>query len=70
MKINLGVMQGRLSPQYKNLIQHYPLRSWKNEFKIAKEIGIKHIEWIFEYPNYKKNVISLMERIENEYIKK
>ncbi len=57
MKIELGIMQGRLSPQYKNLIQHYPLRNWKNEFKIASQIGIKHIEWIFEYPNFRKNVI-------------
>ena len=57
MKIELGIMQGRLSPQYKNLIQHYPLRNWKNEFKIASQIGIKHIEWIFEYPNFQKNVI-------------
>lgn len=57
MKLELGVMQGRLSPSYKNLIQHYPLKNWKNEFKIAKQIGLKHIEWVFEYRNFKKNII-------------
>jgi|LakMenEpi03Aug12_release.lakeMendotaPanAssembly.Ray.scaffolds.fasta_scaffold487808_2 L-ribulose-5-phosphate 3-epimerase len=57
MTVELGVMQGRLSPPYKNLIQHYPLKNWKNEFKIAKQIRLKHIEWIFEYSNFKKNII-------------
>lgn len=63
MKIELGVMQGRLSPRYKNLVQHYPLRSWKSEFKIAKRIGIKHIEWVFEHRNFKKNVIFKKKKI-------
>jgi len=63
MKIELGVMQGRLSPQCKNLIQHHPLRNWKNEFKIGRQIGIKHIEWIFEYPNFKKNIIFSKKKI-------
>jgi L-ribulose-5-phosphate 3-epimerase len=57
MTIKLGIMQGRLSPFYKNLTQHYPSKNWKNEFKIAKQIELTHIEWIFEYRNFKKNII-------------
>lgn len=55
--IKLGVMQGRLSPPKGNLIQHFPSKNWKNEFKLSKELGLKSIEWVFESENYSKNPI-------------
>lgn len=41
-------MQGRLSEQYKNKIQSFPINNWKKEFEIASSCRIKVIEWIFD----------------------
>ena len=51
--IKLGVMQGRLSPPKRNLIQHFPSNNWENEFKLCKNLGLKSIEWVFESENLK-----------------
>ena len=45
-------MSGRLSPQIDKQIQAFPVNSWRDEFKQAKECGFDAIEWIFDlYPN-------------------
>jgi L-ribulose-5-phosphate 3-epimerase len=50
--LNIGIMQGRLSPMIDNQIQAFPYEYWKNEFKIASENNIYSIEWIIdEYKN-------------------
>lgn len=41
-------MQGRLLPKYKNHYQSHPYFNWNKEFRIAKKIGLKHIEFIFD----------------------
>jgi hexulose-6-phosphate isomerase len=46
----IGIMQGRLSPQIDGKIQAYPADTWQKEFEIAKEIGYAAIEWIVEKP--------------------
>ena len=46
---NIGVMQGRLLPKYKNRFQAFPVNSWIREFQIAKKIKLKNIEFIFDY---------------------
>ena len=46
----IGIMQGRLSPQLGNKIQAFPLDNWREEFWTAKEIGYNSIEWIVESP--------------------
>jgi hexulose-6-phosphate isomerase len=46
----IGIMQGRLSPKIEGKIQAFPKNTWKNEFKLAKEIGFSSIEWIIEKP--------------------
>jgi L-ribulose-5-phosphate 3-epimerase len=46
----IGIMQGRLSPQIDGKIQAYPADTWQKEFEIAKEIGYSAIEWIVEKP--------------------
>ena len=52
---NIGVMQGRLLPKYKNRFQAFPVNSWIREFQIAKKIKLKNIEFIFDYECYRKN---------------
>lgn len=50
--LNIGVMQGRLSPMIDNRIQAFPYEFWEKEFKIASENNIHSIEWIIdEYKN-------------------
>ena len=41
-------MLGRLSQPINKSIQAFPVNTWETEFKIAKEIGFKKIEWIFD----------------------
>lgn len=48
-------MQGRLSPPYKNKIQHFPLNNWQNEFKLAKSLNLSTIQWVYELENYQLN---------------
>jgi len=47
-KPKIGIMQGRLSKSYNNQIQSFPIKSWKEEFKIAERCGFGIIEWIFD----------------------
>lgn len=55
MKHNIGIMQGRLTPSKGRGIQFFPFENWKNEFGIAKEIGLDEIEFIFDYNDYECN---------------
>ena len=43
----LGIMQGRLSPAKNNLIQHFPVENWFNEFSLCSKLGLQCIEWVF-----------------------
>ena len=51
----LGIMQGRLLPKYKNRFQAFPKYSWSFEFNIAKKLGFKFIEFIFDYEDFLEN---------------
>ena len=51
----LGIMQGRLLPKYKNRFQAFPKYSWSFEFNIAKKLGFKFIEFIFDYEDFIEN---------------
>ena len=53
--MKIGVMQGRLLPKYKGRYQAHPIGYWKDEFIIAKEIGLDSIEFILDYNDYMKN---------------
>ena len=48
-------MQGRLLPKFQNRYQAHPLGYWKEEFTIAKEIGLSYIEFILDHNDYEKN---------------
>ena len=52
---HFGIMQGRLLPKFKNRYQAHPLGYWKDEFTIAKEIGLSYIEFILDHNDYEKN---------------
>ena len=55
MKNKLGVIQGRLLPKYQGRYQAFPIGSWENEFKIAKECGLDLIEFILDFNESEKN---------------
>ncbi|MDC0597155.1 TIM barrel protein [Candidatus Pseudothioglobus singularis] len=55
MKNKLGIMQGRLLPKYQGRYQAFPIGSWENEFKIAKECGLDLIEFILDFNESEKN---------------
>ena len=48
-------MQGRLTEPAGRGIQFFPFENWKEEFRIARQIGMDEIEFIFDYENYEKN---------------
>lgn len=52
---NIGIMQGRLLPKYKNRYQAHPVRYWQAEFNIAKELGFSQIEFILDYNDVEQN---------------
>jgi len=53
--IKFGIMQGRLTEPRGRGIQFPPFDNWKDEFKIASEIGLDEVEFIFDYDNYENN---------------
>lgn len=52
--MNLGIMQGRLSPPQNNKIQEFP-DNWLKEFGKISILGLKHIEWIITYDSFSKH---------------
>ncbi|MDD5454071.1 MAG: TIM barrel protein [Candidatus Ratteibacteria bacterium] len=62
--ITYGIMQGRLTEPGGRGIQFFPFENWKDEFEIARQIGMDEIEFIFDYENYKKNPLWSKEGIE------
>ncbi len=55
LKNKIGIMQGRLTPPYNNLIQSFPWNNWKNELEIAKNNNFKFIEWTIDHKDFSKN---------------
>lgn len=48
-------MQGRLSPPIEGKIQAFPMDTWREEFRSAKECGFDIIDWIIEARDLDKN---------------
>lgn len=46
--IPIGIMQGRLSPPLHGRIQAFPVKTWREEFELAKKGGLYCIEWIYD----------------------
>ena len=53
MQLKLGIMQGRLLPKVDERYQCFPAFNWQKEFYLAKKLGLKTIELIFDdfYPH-------------------
>lgn len=45
---SLGVMQGRLSPMIFGGYQAFPTDLWQQEFQLAHERGLQHVEWVVD----------------------
>ncbi len=45
---SFGVMQGRLSTQTERGYQAFPWETWENEFYIAADRNLEHIEWVLD----------------------
>ncbi len=52
---NYGIMQGRLTPSKGRGIQFFPFDNWEKEFRLAKELGLDEIEFIFDFDRYEQN---------------
>jgi sugar phosphate isomerase/epimerase len=52
---SIGIMQGRLLPKYEGRYQAHPLGYWQEEFKIAEQLNLQCIEFIFDRNDYQKN---------------
>ena len=57
MNNKIGIMQGRLSKRDPEKLQVFPIKNWKNEFKLCNEIGLDSIEWIIDTNNSLNNPI-------------
>jgi len=44
--MDLGVIQGRLSPPVDGHIQEFPYENWEREFNLLEQVGLSHIEWV------------------------
>jgi len=68
--LNIGIMQGRLSPKINNRIQAFPNKYWEEEFQIASENNFRSIEWIIDgygNPIMDKAKIHNIEKLSSEY---
>lgn len=45
----IGIMQGRLSPQWRGRYQAFPSDCWQAEFHVARELGFDYVEFILDY---------------------
>jgi L-ribulose-5-phosphate 3-epimerase len=46
--MDLGIMQGRLSPPTDGRFQFFPRHTWEDEFPLALQAGLGAIEWIYD----------------------
>lgn len=56
-KLKIGISQGRLIKPPNNELQWFPGPKWKEEFLIAKKIGLNHIEFLAEIKHNPSNPI-------------
>lgn len=61
IKMNIGVMQGRLSDQIDQKIQSFPWPTWQDEFQAAVDLHISLIEWTLDQDRLRENPILTQE---------
>jgi len=60
----IGVIQGRLLPQYLGRYQAHPKNYWKDEFQIAKELGLDCIEFILDFNEADQNPLLSLDGVD------
>ena len=55
MNSRLGFMQGRLSPIIDGTIQAFPTVFWREEFVVARGIGVSLMEWTIDHLGFLDN---------------
>ena len=55
--MQIGYMQGRLSPLVDGKIQAFPWDHWQSEFSSAKKLGIYAMEWTLDHEELYKNPV-------------
>ena len=55
--MQIGYMQGRLSPLVDGKIQAFPRDHWQSEFSSAKKLGIYAMEWTLDHEELYKNPV-------------
>ncbi len=53
--LEIGFMQGRLSPVVNGLIQSFPWTNWQQEFQLAESIGFGLMEWTIDQDRLYEN---------------
>lgn len=61
--MQIGIMQGRLLPRYRDRYQAFPSGYWHSEFELAKAMGFCSIEWIVDHDTYDENPITTEEGV-------
>jgi len=64
----LLVMQGRLTPQFGELIQSFPKNNWENEFEIADALGLHGIEWTIDLNHFDSHPLLMDNFARNKYV--
>ena len=64
--MNIGFMQGQLSPMVEGKIQAFPWLHWWKEFETAHVYGFTHMEWTIGQSRIERN--PLMSRVGQEVI--
>jgi len=71
-KINIGIIQGRLTKTRRNILQKFP-KNWEREFQEASSLGYNYIEFFSERkinlknPIWSKNSILLYKALARKY---
>jgi L-ribulose-5-phosphate 3-epimerase len=51
----IGIMQGRLSLPVEGQIQTFPIDTWRDEFFLARDLGLDGVEWVYDVATYTDN---------------
>jgi len=63
--VKISIVQGRLSSMVGNRYQYFPIHAWREEFKLASQIGFDGIEWVIsDFSNPLFDEISINQIIE------
>ena len=72
----IGIMQGRLIQPKGRGIQFFPFEEWEEEFRVASQLGLDEVDFIFDFDRYQENpmwtkagITKVQEVIQNSGVK-